>query len=153
MTTEKITKFHFFDHQDLSPPRSPTGVRRPVLAQNAKSTLRCLQNALLYTFLVISHHLVTFCDDHKILKILTFLHILTKDLRPGGDQTFFSDPFFTFWNHFFDQSVAFWGVLKFFLRGARGVLGQKTVLNPSRIVSRVHNFGPNSDFFFLKSVE
>ena len=69
---KKITKFHFCDHQDLSPPRSPTGVRSPVLRQIAKSTLRWLQNALLYTFLVISHHLVTFCDDHNILKILTF---------------------------------------------------------------------------------
>ena len=41
------------------------------------------------TFLVISHHLVTFRDDLKISKILSFVNILTKDLRPKGDQKLF----------------------------------------------------------------
>ena len=93
----------------------------PKCMKNAERTLRTPQNTFPYTFSTISHHLETFCEGPKISKLFIFLIILTKDLRPKVTKNyFFSDHFFTFLDHFFDQSVAFWGVLEFFLVGPRG---------------------------------
>lgn len=118
--------------------------------KNEERTFRTPQNTSPYTF---SNHFPPFGNvlwKSENFENSHFCDYFNERCATKGDQNFFLEHFFTFLDHFFDQSVAFWGVLEFFLEGPRGVLRQKFVLNRPRTVSRPHKFFQIPYFLFYR---